>query len=799
MDSFWQDLRFGLRTLVKRPAFLIIAVLTLALGIGANTAIFSVVNAVLFRPLPYEDPARLVAFRYNESLPDVEDVKALMTTFEMIGGITQMPLDYTGRGEPLQVMSAPVSADFFRTLGVRPALGRLITPEENRFGGEQITVLSHRFWLSQFGGDPKIIGRTIELSNQGYTIVGVTAADFRPPHHNPDLYVALPVLLPDAARARGVHFLRAYARLKSGVTLAAAQAEMATIDRRLAEIDPAQNRNRRTVLMPLLEQVVGESRRGLLLLFGAVGMVLLVACANFANLLLARTSARESELIIRSALGAGRRRIIQQLLVESLIIAIIGGVAGLMLAIWGLDLLVALKPANLPRLDEIGISGQVLGFTLGISVLTGLIFGLIPAWQASRTELTAALKEGGRSSSAGAARGRLRSALVVIELALAVVLLAGAGLLIKSIWELRRIAPGFDPQNIMTMRIDLPESRYRQIPQQTTYREQMLAAIRTIPGIEAALVSEVPLSGEWLDHDFVIEGRPPLQPGEEPSLLSRSIVGDYLQLMRIPLLSGRYLTPDDRAGRPLVGIINEAAVRQHFPNENPVGKRVRWARSSGAPEWIEIVGVAADVKHFGLDQPDLPAIYWPYAQSVQPWKRWTQVVVRTTGAPEASLAEIKRQIWSVDPLVPVARIETMKDLMADSYTERSFHMLLLALFAGLALLLAGVGIYGVMSYAVGQRTREIGIRLALGASRRDVLQLVMRQGITLTAVGLGLGLAASAALVRLMRTLLFGVSAYDPLTFAGVTLLLAAVAFLACYLPARRAMKVDPMIALRYE
>ncbi|MCW5969720.1 MAG: ABC transporter permease [Blastocatellales bacterium] len=799
MQSVWQDFRFGLRMLSKRPAFLIVSVMTLGLGIGANTAIFSVVNSVLLRPLAYPEPERLVAFRYNESMLDLDDVRAQTSTLEALGGITQMALDYTGGGEPVQAMSGLVTADFFGLLGARAQLGRLIAPEENRFGAERLVVLGHRFWQSQFGGDPGVVGRAIDLSGESYTIVGVMSESFRPPRETPDLFVSLPVGYPVAARERGVHFLRTYARLKSGVTIAQAQAEMAVIDRRLAEAHPALNRTRQTVLFPLQDRLVSASRDALWILFGAVGCVLLVACANFANLLLARAASREQELTIRAALGAGRARIMRQLLTESVTIALLGGAAGLVLALWGLDLLVALKPQNLPRFDEISIDGRVLAFTFAVAIATGLIFGLIPAWQSTRMDVTGALKEGGRSSTAGTGRRRLRSALVVIELALAVVLLAGAGLLIRSLWELRRIAPGFDPANVVSMRIELPESRYGEIPRQTEYRERVIAAINTLPGVEAAMISEVPLSGNWLDHDFIIDGRPPMEPGTEPSLQSRSVMGDYLKVMRIPLLAGRDLTPDDRAGRPMVGVVNEAMVREHFPNEDPIGKRVRWVRSSGPPQWIEIVGVAADVKHFGLAQPDLPAIYWPYAQSVQPWKRWMQIVARTQSRPEQTTAAIKRQIWSVDPMIPLTRVETMDQTMSASYAERQFNMLLLGIFAGVALLLAGVGIYGVMSYAVEQRTHEIGIRLALGARRADVLRLVLGQGAALIGGGLALGVAAAAGLVRMMRSLLYATSPYDPWTFAGVVALLAAVALLACYVPARRATRVDPIIALRYE
>jgi putative ABC transport system permease protein len=465
--------------------------------------------------------------------------------------------------------------------------------------------------------------------------------------------------------------------------------------------------------------------------------------------------------------------------------------------LWGIELLIALKPEDLPRLEGVQMDGWVLGFTLGVSLLTGIVFGLIPAWQASRVNVAGALKESGRSATAGAARQRMRSVLVVAELAMAMVLLAGAGLLIRSLWQLRTVAPGFDAKNVMTMRIELPESRYREIPSQTQYRERVLEAITSITGVEAAMVSEVPLGGNALSHDFLIEGRPPIALGDEPSLYSRSVMGDYFGVMRIPLITGRDFTQQDRVGQPLVGIANTSMVREYFPNENPLGKRIRWARGTGAPQWIEIVGVAGDVKHFGLDQPEQPALYWPYAQSLQPWKRWMQIVVRTASSSPAMKAAIKKQIWTVDQQVPITGVSTMSEVMAESYAARRFSMLLLSIFAAVAMALAAVGIYGVTSYAVSQRTHEIGIRMALGAQAGDVLRLIVRQGLTVIGAGLLVGIAASLALTRLMMALLYQVTPSDPITFGCIAALLGVVAFFACYLPARRATRVDPMEALR--
>jgi putative ABC transport system permease protein len=797
MEIFRQDIRYAVRTLIKNPGFLAVAVVTLALGIGANTAIFSVVNAVLLRPLAYPEPDRLITFQGNQSFLDLEDLRAQTQTLDSAAGITQLALDFTGGAEPVQALGGLVTSDFFRVLGARPALGRVIEPGENRYGGERLVVLGHKFWQQQLHADPGVIGRQIPLSGLSYTVVGVMPSSFRPPREDPDLYASLTVVYPVGAQFRGVHFLRTYARLKPGVELGKAQAEMATIDRRLAEIDPGENKTRRTVLLPLHERIVGETRRFLLILFGAVGLVLLVACSNFANLLLARSAAREQEIVIRAALGAGRRRIIRQLLTESVVVALLGGTAGTVLALWGIELLLALKPEDLPRLEGVRIDGWVLSFTLGVSLLTGIVFGLIPAWQASRVNVSGALKESGRSATAGAARQRMRSVLVVAELAMAMVLLAGAGLLIRSLWQLRTVASGFDAKNVMTMRIELPESRYREVPSQTQYRERVLEAINSIAGVEAAMVSEVPLGGTSLNHDFVIEGRPPITPGDEPSLYSRSVMGDYFGVMRIPLITGRDFTLQDRVGQPLVGIANTSMVREYFPNENPLGKRIRWARGTGAPQWIEIVGVAGDVKHFGLDQPEQPALYWPYAQSLQPWKRWMQIVVRTASGSPAMTAAIKKQIWTVDQQVPITGISTMSEVMAESYAARRFSMLLLSIFAAVAMALAAVGIYGVTSYAVSQRTHEIGIRMALGAQAGDVLRLIVRQGLTVIGAGLMVGIAASLALTRLMMALLYQVTPSDPITFGCIAALLGVVAVFACYLPARRATRVDPMEALR--
>ncbi len=798
MNTMLKDVRYGIRSLRRRPGFTAIAVLTLGLGIGVNTAIFSVINAVLLRPLPYEDPARIVTFRSNQSAPDLGDVEAQSHTFSQFGGLVAQPLDYTGGAEPVQFAVGQVTGGFFETLGVKPAQGRFLTVDDDKTGAPYVVVLSHSLWVKQFNRDQQIVGKTIPLSGNVYTVVGVMPESFATPRDITEAWTPVHVSNPVAANFRGVHFLHAYGRLADGVTLEQARAEMLLIDKSLATQYPADNKNRNTVLIPLYERIVGESRQSLLILFAAVSLVLLIACANFANLLLARAAERDREFVIRSALGAGRWRLIRQLLTESVLVSIAGGALAVVFAIWGTSLLVALKPEKLPRLGEIGVDLRVLGFTFGVSLLTGIVFGLLPAWTASRGGVNEALKEGGRSATAGGARQRLRATFVVVELAVALVLLVGAGLLVKTLSVLRSVEPGFKPDHLLTMRVELPEAHYKEVDKQVRFRTQTLAAVNSLPGVKAAMVSELPLSGDSLNHDFVIEGRPPIAPGDEPSLETRSVMGDYFQTMGISLKAGRDFGPQDFLEKaPLVGIANDAMVRQYFPNEDPLGKRIRWARNPQV-EWITVVGVVGDVKHFGLDLPEQPGLYSPYSQAA-PWKRWTSLVVRTQSDPGSIAGAVKQQVWKIDSQLPLTRVETMDEVAAGSFAARRFNMLLLVIFAGLALVLASVGIYGVMSYAVTQRTQEIGIRMALGARAIDVLALIIRNGMSLILIGVVIGLAGSLALTRLLATMLFGVTPTDTLTFVTVSAVLIFVALLACYIPARRATKVDPLVALRYE
>ena len=798
MGVFLQDLRYGVRMLFKYPGFTLAAVLILVLGIGANTAIFSVVNATLLRPLPYPQPERLVTLRSQESLPDLEDIKEQSQSIEAFGGAVMQPQDFTGEAEPVQVQAALVNADLFKALGVEPALGRIISPAEDRDGAERVVVLSHGFWMRHFAGDRNVIGSPIPLSGNNYTVIGVMRPDFTMPLEIPDVWVALRVANPVAAKVRGVHFLRTYLRLKPGVTLAQAQAEMDGINGWLAQTYPDENKERNRRLTPLHERIIGEARPALLILFGAVGLVLLVACANFSSLLLARSAARQQELAIRSALGAVRTRLVRQVLTESLLLAILGGAGGLVLAMWGVDLLMALKPADFPLVATVSIDRWVLAFTFGVSVLTGIVFGLVPALSSSRLNMNEVLKEGGRSATGGVARQRVRSLLVVSELALALMLLIGAGLLIKGFWRLRAVDPGFSPENLLTMRIELPESRYKEIPTQTQFRQNLLDRVNSLPGVQAAMVSELPLSGEQLTHNFIIDGRPPLAVGEEPELNVRNVGGDYFHTMKIPIIQGRDITAQDRAEAPMVGVVNESFVHQYFPDENPLGKRIRWARGE-TPQWMTIVGIVGDVKHFGLNQPEEPAFYYSYFQSEHPWKRWMYLIVRSKEDPAALANQVKSEIWAVDKQLPVTKIKLMTEVMSASIASQRFNLTLMSIFAITALLLAAVGIYGVIAFSVTQRSHEIGIRIALGAQTADVLRLVIWQGLKLALIGVGIGLAGAFAITRLMSSLLFGVSATDPATFIAIAALLTAVALLASYVPARRATRVDPMVALRYE
>jgi putative ABC transport system permease protein len=796
-ESLVQDIGFGVRTLRKAPGFTVVAVLTLALGIGANTAIFSVINGVLLRPLPYNNPQKILITKENESLPNVMDIQRLTSAFSLEGAINAQPMDYTSGPEPLQIRVGLVDSGFFEILGVLPMTGRVLSAAEDVRGGPRVAVVSYPFWQGYLGSDPHAVGRTIRLDGNSYAVIGVLPASFVSPREHADVFVSLWVGYPSAAAERDVHFMHTYWRLKEGVTLAQAQADMATIDRRLAEQFPDEEKERRTHLIPLREAMIGDIRPALLVLFGAVGLVLLIACGNFASLLVARAFVRRQEMMIRAALGASRGRLIRKVLTESALLSALGGAAGLLFAQWGIRMLLALTPEELIRLNGVHLDTRVLLFAFMVSVLTGVIFGIAPALLTARQDVTGALKENGRNTTASATGHRIRKILVTSELALALVLLVGAGLLIKGFSRLRSVNPGFNPAGVLTMYLRLPTSRYAEIPKQTQFRRELLARLNSLAGAQIGMVSDIPLGTNYVGHNFIIDGRPPIPVGAEPYVQTLAVMGDYFRVMQITLRAGRDFTERDREGQPLAAVVNEELVRQYFPHDNPVGARIRWARDPGPPRWMTIIGVASDVKQSGLNQPVDPAVYTPFVQSDEVWRHWMTLVIRTDNSTSGLAEQVKAQVWSVDRQIPVSDVRTMDQLMAVSLAQQRFNMLLLGAFAALALILAGVGIYGVMSYTASQRAHEIGIRMALGGQRRDVLRLIVGEGARLTLVGILIGIVGALGLSRLVASLLFEVKPTDPEIFAAVAILLAVVALAACYIPARRAMRTDPMVALR--
>lgn len=799
VETLVQDLHYNTRTLLHSPAFTFCAVLTLALGIGANTAIFSVVNSVLLNPLPYPNSQELLAARQNESLANLRDMQRQTHSFASSGGVNISPMDFTGSGEPVLVHAAWVDGGMMATLGVQPMFGRWISDNEDVKGGAPNVVLSYTFWRDFLGADPHVLGRVIRLSDRSYTVIGVMPRTYTLPRELADVFVSLWAAYPEAAPERGVHFMHTYWRLKPGVSLAQAQAEIAESDHWLAQNFPDTERERGTLLLPLHDFLMGNIRPALLILFGAVGLVLLIACANFAMLLMVRAVARQRELMIRASLGARNGRLIRQRLTESTLLALVGGATGLIAAKAGTTLLLALRPAELRRLDAIPMDGRVFLFVFVISLVTGLLFGLLPAWSASRGDIAEALRENARTTATSVARSPLRSFLVTAELALALILLAGAGLLIKGFLRLRSVDPGFNPANVITMYLQLPGTRYPQIPLQTNFRRELLARINSFPGVEAAMISDLPLAGNFVGHRIVVDGQPTRASGSEPLVQVLSVMGDYYRVMQIPIRAGRDFSEMDREGQPRVAIVNETFVRQLLRGQNPIGSRINWARADDPNDWMTVIGVTADVKHSGLNQPVDPAIYTPFSQNDEAWRKWMTLVIRTRGPVAALVEDVKKQVWRLDSQIPISSIQSMNDLLAVSVAQQRFNMLLLGIFAALAVALAGVGIYGMVAYRVNQRTHEIGVYMALGAQHRDVLRLVMNDCVKLGCLGIMLGLAGAVGLTRLMVTLLFEVKPTDPVTLTGVALLLAAVTLLACYIPARRALSIHPMTALRRE
>ena len=795
MTNLLKDIRYAARLLRKNPGFAAVAIITLALGIGANTAIFSVVNAVLLKPLPYAAPERLMGFVGNQSLPDIKDIGEQSQNFEKIGVFADWPMDLIGGEQPEKIDAAIIGADLFPALGVAPAMGRYLTAEDDRPGGPLVAVVSHAFWQKYLGGRRDVLGQPLQLSGNTYSIVGVMPPGFAMPRGKSTLWAPFSVTYPEAMNARGAHFTYAVARLKPGAAIANVQAELSVIGKRLGELHPEEART--FTVAPLQSRIVRNVRTSLLVLMGAVGCVLLIACANFSNLLLAKAASRSNEMVIRAALGASRAQLVRQLLAESLLLSLLGGAIGVGLAYWCVRALLLMDPEGVPQLQPIGVDANTLIFSVAISILTGLVFGLFPAFQASSPRLTEALKSGGRSVSA---RSGVRQTLVVVEMAVAVVLLAGAGLLIRSFWELNGVHPGFEPKQVATFRIALPPTRYAEIPKQEVFFSQFAERLKQLPGVQqASLVSDLPMSGNRFPHNAIVEGQAPVQPGSEPELLTSEVAPGYFDTLKIPLLTGRDFTNADNHSAALVGVVNQEFVRTYFPDGQAIGKRVRWARLD-PPTWITIVGVVGNVKHDGVDQPDEPLLYTPITQKLQPWKRFAYAVIRTQSPePMTILNSAKQTVWSLDSQLPIADAFSMDEIVTKALGDRRFMMTLLVAFAALAFTLAMVGIYGVISYLVTQRTHEVGIRMALGAKPADILRLILNQGLMLAGLGLVIGITGAFAATRVLRTLLYGIAPTDPATYISSALLLVAVALLASYIPARRAAKVDPMVALRYE
>jgi putative ABC transport system permease protein len=810
MTTLLQDVRYGFRMLWKSPGVTMAAVVSLALGIGANTAIFSVVNSILLKSLPYAEPDRVVLLwgdspsegrhRNQVSATDVDDWRRENRVFDDVSTFGDWSATFLGAGEPERVPGTQVGEGFFRVMRGTPILGRTFLPEEQEDGKDNVIVLGHGLWRRRFGGDPNVVGQTASLGGRPYTIVGVMPEDFRPlpPSLNdPPGQFYRPVAEPHDETERGSRHLRAIGRLKPGVTLEQAQAEMSVIASRIERAHPDFNTDYGVRLVTLAEDTVGGLRAALLALFGAVVFVLLIACANVGNLLLARSSARRREFAVRAALGAGRARIVRQLLTESVLLALAGGAAGLLLALWGIGLVESLGARVTPLLSGVRVDLGVLAFTGLVSVLAGVAFGLAPALQVSSPDLNETLKAGGRSGDGGGRGGRLRSALIVAEVALSLVLLAGAGLLVKSVVRLRAVDAGFNTSNLLTMNLALPSSRYRDGAAQASFFEGLTRQIESLPGVEAAgFTSVLPLSGNFDGRALVVEDKP-VPRGQETSVDLYVATPGYLRAMQIQLVDGRAFDEHDTADRAPVALVGETAARKLWPGQTPLGRRVRFPGSEKNPQpWRTVVGVVRDVKQYGLDREDAMQLYLPEAQ--YPTSFMT-MVVRSKSDTAALLGAVRREVGAADKELAVFNVATMEQLLADSVALRRFSMLLLGVFAAVAVALAGVGIYGVISYSVAQRTREIGVRVALGAQRRDVLRLVLGRGLGLVGAGIALGLAGALAVTHVISSLLFGVGARDPLTFAAVAALLAFVALLACLAPARRATKVDPMVALRYE
>lgn len=804
-DDMIQDLRIGMRALRSRPGFTLVAVLALGLGIGATTLIFSVVNAVLLRPLPFPHADRIVRIEErhgqatrpsNLSYATFLDLRSQAGAIEHVAASRFGTANLTDGAEPEQVNVLSVTANYFSAVGVSPFLGRTFLPEEDSIDRSNAVVLSYQLWQRRYGSDPGLIGKTIKVGSINATVVGVMPPGFRSSYLFAGQYDLWAPLVPMGSLSsnRRSHLLGVIARLKPDSKLEQAQSELSLIANRIERENSGVDPDMALNAIGLQTRMVAPLRQTLIVFLCAVGSLLLIACANVANLLLARSASREKEMAIRAALGAGRLRLTRQLLTEGLLLASLGGAAGLLLSVWGINLVSQLDPSSYPRINEVSIDWRVLGFSWLISLVTGVLFGLAPALQLPKHRLYETLKEGGRGSTS-VRRNWLRHSLVVSEVALALALLIGAGLLINSFVRLLQVNRGIDPTNVLAINLNLPSSKYPDGTQQTAVLKQMLERVSAAPGVRSAgLISSLPFNGGPAT-DFVIEGRPPVPDNQAPIADIRIVDANYFRTMSIPLRSGRIFNQIDSAEAPRAMIINEEMARRHWPGENPLGQRVTM-KDWGPPLTGEIVGVVGDVKADGLDSDTRPMIYWPYPQFPS---IFNNLVVRADGDPAGVLAAVKREIWAVDREQPLSRIQRMEEVIATSVAPHRFNMLLLGVFAALALALSAIGIYGVISYSVAQRTHEIGIRLALGAGPGDVRRMVIRQGMRLVLIGGLIGLAGAFALTQLMASLLFGIKATDPATFLSVTLLLVGIAWTACYLPARRATKVDPLTALRHE
>jgi putative ABC transport system permease protein len=807
MGTLLSDLRYGLRMLTKNPGFSAVAILTLALGIGANTAIFSVVDAVLLRPLPYKDPAQLVVMRektprvgnVSVSYPDFLDWRQQSRTFAAMAAAENVGFNLGGIAQPENIGGYAVSANFLSMLGVKPIFGRDLLPSEEEAGTAPVVLLSYRLWQSHFGSDPSVMGRVITLDGRSYTILGVLPPNFRF-LDNCDVLAPIGVFANKDSDLMGRGNrgdMDVVGRLATGVTFARAVAEMDTIAARLAQQYPQDDTGVGVSMVPIRDAFVGDSRQAILVLFTAVVFVLLIACVNVANLFLARGAARSKEIALRLALGAKRGRVVRQMLTESVLFAALGGGFGLVLGAWGLSGLGRILPQDSFQSKGVRIDGSVLLFAAILVVLVAVAFGLVPALQVTRPEVQETLKEGGRSSTAGAGQHRLRSALVIAETALALVLLAGAGLMMRSLYRLLQVDPGFQPESVVEMEMNLRSAQYSKDPAVRSFWQQVLDRVRVLPGVEvAALGTNIPLMDNHDRGDITIEGQPLPGPGEFPHPDFHSISTDFGRALGVPLLRGRTFTEGDNENAPLVAVVNSSLAQRFWSGQDPVGKRFLLGHPGLDTKWVTIVGVVGDTKMYGLANPSRLEIYLPFRQETS---NDMNLVVRSATDPASLVPAIRAAVTAVDKDQPVFGVETMKQLVSDSVSTRRLTLVLLGLFSALALVLAAIGIYGVMSYSVAQRTHEIGIRVAVGAQQKDVLGLVLGEGTRLALWGVGLGVAAALGLTRLLSSLLFAVSASDPLTYVGVSVALVLVALIACYVPARRALRVDPMVALRHE